>query len=121
MHENKTAVLCDLVEVYGILDYKSVPATTLGALVVGLGQDTRVGMHFSGVKVKRNTIILARILDVCNLLMWAQTEDGQKNKNRPQSVTDILLGNTEEKEQESYSTPEEFEKARAKLLEIIGD
>lgn len=78
-------------------------------------------MHFSGAKVKTNTIILARILDVCNLLMWAQTEDGQKNKNRPQSVSDILLGNTEEKEQESYSTPEEFEKARAKLLEIIGD
>lgn len=115
---SKNEVICDLAEIYGILDYRRVPVQTLGALVVGLGQNTRTGKKLSGLVGSTEEILLAQIFDALNLLLWSFSEDGQKGRNRPKQVSDALLGQDEKKEA-AYRTAEDFEKAREKILQRI--
>ena len=47
-----------------------------------------------------DTILLAMIADRMNLLIWQNTKDGHKNRNRPPRIADSLLGRTEERQEE---------------------
>lgn len=80
-------------------------------------------MKMSGAKVPRNTLILALIADRLSLLWWAKTKDGEKGRNRPRSLAAELLGiDTAEKttyKANAYSTADEFEAARAEMIERI--
>ena len=116
---NKTAVICDLAETYGILNWRGVPVRLLGTLVAGLGENTRTGKELLGHKGSTEEILLAQIFDALNLLMWSFTEDGQKGRHRPKPISDMLLGKEEQKDVAGYRTPEEYEKARAEIIEKI--
>ena len=113
LNTDESAVICDLAEVYGIYDYKRVPVKLLGTLVAGLGENSRIGKEINKVRGNTDTILLARILDVVNILMWMQTEDGQKGKNRPKEIVSEFLNiKKENKEKPKAMSIEEFEKFR---------
>lgn len=117
---NKTALICDLAETYGIFDWRRVPVRLLGTLVAGLGADTRTGKELSGHVGSTAEILLAQIFDAINLLIWSFSEDGQKGRHRPKPISDILIGKEDEKEEQSYRTAEDFERARQKILQQIN-
>ena len=49
--------------------------------------------------------------------MWAQTTDGQKGRNRPESVLEELLGRHSEPDRlRTFDSPAAFEAARAAIL-----
>lgn len=73
-------------------------------------------MKITGATAPTDTMLLAAILDQVNILRWFQTEDGQKNRNRPESIVNKLLHKEEEKPLQSFSTYEEFAAARARIL-----
>lgn len=75
-------------------------------------------MRLSGLPVSQTTLLLASILDGVNLLVWSKTDDAQKNRNRPRSVVKALIG--EKQKLETFSSGEEFEKERAKILGKIN-
>lgn len=79
-------------------------------------------MKLSGQKVPLDTLLMAGINDRLSLLLWAKTKDGQKGKNRPESLVDALTGEKQVKTDEivSFDSGEEFEKSRAKLLVEMG-
>lgn len=112
----ESELTCDLAEVYGIYDYHKVPAKLLMTLTEGLGPNSRVGMKITGVKAPLNTILLARIFDDFQDLLYSFSEDAKTGANKPKHFTDTLLGIEQKKEVEGYATGEEFEKARAKIL-----
>ncbi len=97
------ALLCDFAETYGIYDFGGLPVFTLATLAVGLRDNSRIKMHLSGEMISRTDTLLAAAVDRLSLLIWAKTENGQNNVNRPKSMLSILLGNTEEN-QNSTST-----------------
>lgn len=115
---DEDALICDLAETYGILDYRSLPAVTVATLSVGLRADSRIKMKKSGAKIPANTALLAGILDKVNFLAWARTTDGAKNINRPFSILQKIIGDDKPSESEviSFSSPNEFDKARQMLL-----
>ena len=90
-----------------------MPARTLGTLVVGLGDKTRIGQKISGVKASADTILIAKIYDMCQLLLWAQTTDAGKGKNRPKMLSDELIN--AEKELQATSI-EDLEEQRRRIL-----
>lgn len=110
-----------MAEYYGILDWQRVPVATLGALIAGLGADSRLGMEISDLRVKPDTLILAQIHDLVSMLWWAQTEDAQKNRNRPKMLTEFLLGKDKNEDTEAFADSEEFEKARAEILNKVKE
>lgn len=108
---DRSALICDLAETYGILDWEAVPATTLALLAVGLRENSRIKMRLSGRNVPVEHLLLAAALDRLSTLVWFQTEDGEKGINRPKSMVAILLGDTKETggDVQSFETSEEFE------------
>ena len=108
---DRSALICDLAETYGILDWKAVPVATLALLAVGLRENSRIKMHLSGRNVPVERLLLAAALDRLSTLVWFQTEDGETGINRPKSMVAILLGDTQETggDVQSFETTEEFE------------
>ena len=99
-------MICDLAETYHIYNYKECQPLLVGTLVLGLRDDSRVKMFLSGQKQSLDRILMARMVDELSFLSWANSKDGQKNRNRPKSVLQSLLG-IEKKEE--YATFEDFD------------
>lgn len=108
--------ICDFVQYYHIIDYMELSPGLVATLLVGLPDDSRVKMAISGQKLTLEQNLLARIADTVNFIAWAQTEDAQKNRNRPKSILELLLGNDKKEKLESF-TAEEFDK---KWKELTG-
>ena len=111
---DRDALICDMAETYHIYDLRGLPARTLATLAFGLRADSRIKMRLSDQQLRVNTILLAAIADRLGLLVWAQTEDGRRGRNRPQSIIDALTG--AEDAPQGYSTPEEFEAERRRII-----
>lgn len=120
MNLDEDAVICDFAETYGIFDWRSLPLTTAAILAVGLRDDSRIKMKLSNQIVPIDTLIMSGILDYVALLVWSKTKDCEKGKNRPLSMVSALLwDNDEEKEIKTYSSGEDFERDRARILAMI--
>lgn len=108
---DRNALFCDLAETYGILDWKTVPTATLAVLAVGLRGNSRIKMRLEERAVPVEQLLMAAVLDRLSMLVWFQTEDGEKGINRPKSMAAILLGDAQEVggDVQSFETTEEFE------------
>lgn len=106
---DRDALVCDLAETYGIYDLRALPVSTLATLAAGLRDNSRIKMRLAGVKVSRAEMFLAAAVDRLSLLVWAKTENGRNNVNRPKSVLSILLGEEEQKSDvQSFDSAEDF-------------
>lgn len=116
---DETALICDLAETYGVLDWRALPLRTAAALASGLRDDSRIKMRISGMPADRMTLLTAVIADRLTFLAWAQTKDGQKGRNRPESIFAKLMqaDRKPERDYAVFSSPEEFEEARRRALE----
>lgn len=114
--------MCDFAETYHLYDYRALPLRTAAALFVGLGPNSRIKRKLSGQTVDANTALLAIIADRLGLLVWGQTKDGQRGRNRPKSIFDtIVSGEKENSTVRGYSSVEEFEAARQKIIGKEGE
>lgn len=113
---DENLLICDLAETYHILDYKQLPPSRVAVFALGLRENSRIMMKMNGDKVTLENMLLASITDRIGLLVWLNTSDGYKGTNRPKAITDMLIGLPNEKEQMSFTTGEEFEKARQRIL-----
>ena len=111
-------LICDLAETYQVYNWKALPVRTLAALCYGLKEDSRIKRKISGQKVDTQTTLMAAVVDRLSMLVWAQSTDAAKGKNKPQMLTDILLkNNAPTTETQRFSSGAEFEAARRKILE----
>lgn len=125
LRESESALICDLAETYGVLDWRALPLTTVAALSSGLRDDSRIKMLITGRSVPTETALLAAAVDRLSLLVWSKTVDCQKGRNKPESILQKLLGTDmgkDEKERDwgVYNSPEEFEAARQRALNKRG-
>lgn len=116
---DKQALICDLAETYGIYDYKALPVPMLATLCSGLREDSRIKLKIAGSPESAQNLLLADIADGIKVLQWMQTKDGAKGRNRPASILQQLLGD-EEKDTQAYSSAQDFEEAREKILRGDG-
>lgn len=117
---DEDALICDFAEVYHIYDYKSLPVRTAAAFFVGLRHDSRCKMLLAEQKYTFLEMIAVMIYDKLAWLQWAQTKDGAKGINRPEKLAAKLFGSSTERQEnevKGFSSPEEFEAERRKLLE----
>ena len=62
------------------------------------------------------TQLLAVIADGVRTLIWQNTEDGHKGRNKPESVLQKLIDGKKENETMSFATAEEFEAERNRIV-----
>ncbi len=110
MAKDPEALLCDLAETYHIYNYKELPCKMVALFSCGLREDSRIKMRMAGEKATRKEILLASIADRLGMLVWFQTKDGAKGINRPESITETLLGGKREDNSEvmAFDTGDDF-------------
>lgn len=121
MRKNRDALECDLAETYNIYDMRALPARRVALFAVGLRDNSRIKMLLADSKFTFSEILLINIYDALNLELWTKTKDATKGKNKPESLYKKLMGTSDQVKKESknmtFSSVEEYEKIRKKLLE----
>jgi hypothetical protein len=117
---DEDAVICDLAETYHIYNYKELPPLTVALFCNGLREDSRIKLKMSGQRASIDILLLASVVDRLSILVWSKTKDGQKGRNQPKSIVDIINKPIREKEGMSFNTGEEFEKMKLKILKGGG-
>ena len=122
---DRDALICDFAETYRIYDIWSLPARLAATYAVGLRADSRIMMKISGMKTPFDTLLLATTVDLLRLLLWSKSDDGHKNRNKPESIAEKLFdskeGNSSNRKNTSFNSSEEFEATRNKLIQKILD
>lgn len=90
----------------------------VATLCFGLKEDSRVRLKLSGCKISLTEMLLARITDELSFQSWAKTKDGQKNRNRPESVLKKLIEEPKEEDLVSFMTADDFEKAWQEIVNV---
>lgn len=116
MNEHEDLIICDLAETYGIYEYRDVKGRKLASLVCGLRPSSRLMMALNNQKVSTMELLLASAVDALNMLVWSKTKDAAHGKNKPSSIVQNLMPEDEPKN-EGYLTIEDFERARAEIIE----
>ena len=109
---DRDAVICDLAETYNVSDYRSLPVTLLATLCAGLHDDSRIKMRMMGLRKIAPSFAFVQIADTLTVLLHALT--GSKNKLK--LYQDIMADKQQKKKATGFSSIEEFEKARQRLL-----
>ena len=112
---DEDALICDFAETYHVYDYKALPVSYAAALACGLGPDSRIKMVISGIKIPTDVALQAAIIDRLSLLLWMQTEDGAKGRNRPKSLLDELTREKQENQVAAFASGDEFVRMWAML------
>ena len=107
---DEEALICDFAETYGIYDYRKLPLKTAAILASGLRDNSRIKIKMSGLNAAPEVILNAAIADRTGMLVWMQSKDGAKNRNRPASILDKIL-NPEKKKEDvtTFATGQDFE------------
>lgn len=109
--------MCDFAQYYHILDMDALPMRIKATLAAGLPEESRSKLKASGSEAPVETMLLAIIADSLRLLVWQNTEDGHRGRNQPEKLSAALLPTgKEEKETQGFSSAEDFERARERLL-----
>lgn len=111
---DKEGLLCDLAETYNIYEFEKFPLTKIAIFAKGLREDSRIKMQMSQSRFNVKESLLAGILDRLTLILYSKTKDAEKGKNYPK----LLLDESEKKEElQGFTSSEDFEKMRRKIIE----
>lgn len=113
---DEDALICDLAETYGVMDWRSLPVKRAATLAAGLRSDARIVQKMSGMNISIDTMLRAYAADKIAFIAWSKTKDAQHNAGRPESVLKLLLGKKDDESYAGFDTPEEFEAWRAKMI-----
>ena len=117
---DEESLICDLAETYQIYDYKRLPLQLVVVFSCGLRENSRIKMKLSQQTASIDTMLLAGITDKLSILLWTQTKDGQKGKNRPISILEKVLNLPKRRKEEvAFASGEEFESTRNQLLQNL--
>lgn len=104
-----------------MLDYKALPVHLTAALFAGLKADSRIKMRLRGMTVSLDLVLSAAAVDRLSLLVWAQSKDAEKGRNRPDSLVSELLGEGKRGGDIcAFSSGDEFDAARKKMTEGVS-
>lgn len=116
MNKYESEFICDFVEYYHIIDYKSISPELAGVLLEGLRPESRTKMKMANQKLNLNQILLATIADEIKLLIWMQ---GRKKSKKPESILNLLInGKNEPNKCKGFNTSADFERYWQKITGV---
>lgn len=117
LNVDRTAVICDLAETYHIYSMEQLPMRMVATLACGLKADSRIMTKMAGVKVSPPLLLLgALIVDEIRALRFGLAGD---KTTKPVFVTELMADGLPEKELKGFSTVEDYEEARRKIIEKV--
>ena len=115
LNQYEDEVICDLLEVYHILDYKSLPASLVATLVLGLRHDSRVMLAISEKRLSLDQMALIGIWDCLKWIQWSKTKQASEGSEAPTPLLSLFIDGPEEQpETIGFESGEAFMEAWAK-------
>ena len=106
-----------MAETYHVLNWRELPLRTAAVLASGLHEDSRTIRKLNGQIIGTDHILQLGILDELRMLVWAQTKDAAKGRNRPESMLAAAMARKEKPKVTGFRSPEEFEARKRKIIE----
>lgn len=91
----------------------------MAILVYGLRDNSRLKMKILNSKMEIKDYLLAGIFDRLTLLVYANTKDAQKGRNKPKMLLDTIEKSKDNVS--SFNSGEDFEKAKERILKNIKE
>lgn len=114
---DEDSLICDFAETYHVMDFRSLSAQQAAILACGLRADSRIMQRIAGLNTAPSMLLLGAIADALKVLVWQNTKDGAKGRNRPDSILSALLGVVPETENaEGFATAADFNAWREAML-----
>lgn len=113
LRSDKSALVCDMAETYGITDCRNLPLSLLATLAAGLGEESRSKTKLSSRKATKTELMLAAIVDGLNRITWLLSAVCPHDGEMPKSVLKSILGEDEKKndgEAMVFASPEKYER-----------
>lgn len=114
LYHYEDEVICDLLEVYHILDYKSLPASLIATLVLGLRSNSRVMMAIADKKLSLDQMALIGIWDCLKWIQWSKTKKASEGLEAPKPLLSLFIDTEEQPETVGFESGEAFMEAWAK-------
>ncbi len=95
---------------------RELPARRVALFAGGLRANSRIAQSIAKTDVPVDTLLLATIADALKILIWQNTKDGAKGKNKPSSIVDALLHKDKESESMGFDSVDDFKAWRANIL-----
>lgn len=117
-------MICDLAQVYHVLDYKALPVPLLVTLFCGLGPDSRIARTESELPVSMHTLLLAAVVDNLTSLVYVHAD---KKAKKPASVVEALMGTNKGSKEDPpgsiktqvFESAADYEATRRAILEGV--
>lgn len=113
---DESALICDLAETYHILNYKELSPLEAALFSAGLRENSRIKMKLNGLPCQYETLLMASIYDQLAIQTWMKTKDALAGTNKPDSIVKKLLGDNVQNNISAYSTADEYERERKRLI-----
>lgn len=114
LYHYEDEVICDLLEVYHILDYKSLPASLVATLVLGLRSNSRVMLAIADKKLSLDQMALLGIWDCLKWIQWSKTKKASEGLEAPKPLLSLFIDTEEQSETVGFEIDEAFMEAWAK-------
>ena len=114
-------LICDLAETYNLFipsftseklidtQGRELLPSLVATLACGLSGDSRIKRKISKRTLDLNETLLAIIADRLGIIAWQRSKDGYKNRNRPKSILEMLVGQDKKKDElEIFESQESF-------------
>lgn len=105
----KNELICDFAEYYHIYDMRAFNIRYIAILAVGLREESRTKIKMNNMKLGMQSLMLAKIADNTSFLVWAKTEDGMNNVNRPPMILQALMKADDPEAAQGFDTVEDFQ------------
>ena len=115
-------LICDLAETYNLFipsftseklidtQGRELLPSLVATLACGLSGDSRIKRKISKRTLDLNETLLAIIADRLGIIAWQRSKDGYKNRNRPKSILEMLIGQDKKKDElEIFESQESFD------------
>jgi len=103
-----------MAEIYGVMDWRTLPLATAATLAQGLPPSSRVARKLSGLPAASNTeLLLAIIADRVGHFAWMFSKDGEDRINHPPSILAALTGT--DRAPDGFESGEDFVAAWAAI------
>lgn len=114
LYHYEDEVICDLLEVYHILDYKSLSASLIATLVLGLRSNSRVMMAIADKRLNLDQMALIGIWDCLKWIQWSKTKKASEGLEAPKPLLSLFIDTEEQSETVGFESGEAFMEAWAK-------
>lgn len=105
----RNELICDFAEYYHIYDMRAFNIRYIAILAVGLREESRTKIKMNNMKLGMQSLMLAKIADNTSFLVWAKTEDGMNNVNRPPMILQALMKADDPEAAQGFDTVEDFQ------------